>query len=557
MKLTDENNIQYKSYRLNRKKHFILSIILRILVFASSLSLSWLIVYKLANYNALISDLPSDWRLIVLFSFLMLLNIFTIDLFATFLMRFFLGLAFFLSFRKTKNKIRKIDVTSVADAKIALLYPTKDDFSSEAVLESINQSYKNIHFFILDDSKKSKYISMIDSFIQQNQHLNITVIRREIKKGFKAGNINNFLSLYKNQFDYYVWLDSDEKLCFDFVERCLQYFYYYSNLGIVQGNHKSDTPQTQFQNLLSRCIPWKLPIINEYYNFIGHSFLYGHGAMISNETLSTMDFKIPEIVIEDIATSIVAKSNKFQTIFASELVNTEEFPVSFNAFRVRQLKFVSGDHDLWFRVFIRKIGRHNNIFSMFQILSNISLSNVLFLVFNLLILIFQIISNVFSVASNIDLNFYFGFKYNIFIILLITGSFIASLIPVFIHIAIVSKRKWLVPFQIIFYPVITFIMYTSLLVDCWIKAFITIFGIKAKFVTTPKTNEKISFGKKILANIIPISTLLIIATLLIVNFVFVHIISLYFIVYLTVTFVIPIIFRVLFSLLSNMKIKIN
>src|SRR5450756_742261 len=80
----------------------------------------------------------------------------------------------------------------------------------------------------------------------------IPVIRRTNRpKGFKAGNLNNFLQSPAGQrLDHFVIVDSDEVLPPNFIDRCLDYFQDPS-VGIVQANHIATRNRTSFMKMFA------------------------------------------------------------------------------------------------------------------------------------------------------------------------------------------------------------------------------------------------------------------------------------------------------------------
>ena len=74
--------------------------------------------------------------------------------------------------------------------RVLLLYCTCNDFNAEALETCMRQRYDHFHTVILDDSKDEEYKRKIDEFAQTHD---VTVVRRENRVGFKAGNLNNYL----------------------------------------------------------------------------------------------------------------------------------------------------------------------------------------------------------------------------------------------------------------------------------------------------------------------------------------------------------------------------
>ena len=69
----------------------------------------------------------------------------------------------------------------------------------------MGQEYDNFETVILDDSSQEAYKTQIDEFAQKH---GVKVVRRQDRKGFKAGNLNNYLQ-GRTDYDYFVVLDSE------------------------------------------------------------------------------------------------------------------------------------------------------------------------------------------------------------------------------------------------------------------------------------------------------------------------------------------------------------
>ena len=88
--------------------------------------------------------------------------------------------------------------------KVALVVGVCNDFLPNTLLQTANQTYKNIDVWICDDSNDPKTIQEIDDFVKK--HKNVYVCRRpdEHKKlhRTKIGNVSYWLGKYGLQYDY-------------------------------------------------------------------------------------------------------------------------------------------------------------------------------------------------------------------------------------------------------------------------------------------------------------------------------------------------------------------
>lgn len=100
-----------------------------------------------------------------------------------------------MSLRLAKRDLPKLERLECMP-KVALLYATYNDVMLEILDALHNQSYSNCDIFVLDDSTDKRCRLIVDA-------CGFLVIRRSSRSGFKAGALNNWLSLYGRVYDYY------------------------------------------------------------------------------------------------------------------------------------------------------------------------------------------------------------------------------------------------------------------------------------------------------------------------------------------------------------------
>jgi cellulose synthase/poly-beta-1,6-N-acetylglucosamine synthase-like glycosyltransferase len=226
---------------------------------------------------------------------------------------------------------------STADKKIIAIYCTYNDFNKESLEACMSQNYPNLTYVILDDSTEETYMQRIDEFARTKE---IEVIRRADREGFKAGNMNNYLQ--QADFDYFIILDSDEIIPDNFATRCLDYFAFFSNTGIVQANHIATRNRNKFMRLFAIGVDSHWPTYQHVKHYHGFLSLLGHGAMISRECYEAAG-GFPHLVAEDLCMSIEARNKGFYTAFAPDIICEEEYPISYLAFKKRHSKWTQGN----------------------------------------------------------------------------------------------------------------------------------------------------------------------------------------------------------------------
>ena len=242
----------------------------------------------------------------------------------------FIYVIWYYVFRKNlyKRYYSVIDTdVSKANDKILMAYCTCNDFDGESLDKSLKQSYANFDVVILDDSTTEEYKEKVNEFALAH---GIKVVRRTDRKGFKAGNINNYFfseECKRKGYAYYVILDSDEILPENYLYESLKYFYTYDNVGLVQANHISDRNRNFFMKLFHVGVNSHWPTYQTMKHFYGFSTMLGHGAMIKRECYEKAG-GFPPLVAEDLCLSIEARNAGYYVAFAPNIVCREEYPIA-------------------------------------------------------------------------------------------------------------------------------------------------------------------------------------------------------------------------------------
>lgn len=360
--------------------------------------------------------------------------------------------------------------------KFLLLYCTCNDFNADALKASMAQDYDNFQTVILDDSNKEEYKNRIDNFAKE---YGVKVVRRKDRKGFKAGNLNHFLQ-GRTDYDYFVVLDSDERIPSDYIKETLKYYAYGERtgekVGVVQAAHKATGGGNLFQNLMGLSVMSNGKICQVMKNFYGSNALIGHGMAISRECYeATQGF--PQVVAEDISFAVDVKNSGFRVLYAPNILCEEEFPVNYLCLKKRQAKWVQGNVE-----FMKKYNHSITDSKMtWYEKADIKLSH-----YNLPII--PMLS--FLIIVNTILLGFLGFdvgRYSLTIVFLMLLFLISPLIPdFFVH----GKTHNF--FRLISYAGLNFVVYASLVPMMIGTVLLALFGKKAKFIVTPKEETHIS-----------------------------------------------------------------
>lgn len=373
------------------------------------------------------------------------------------------------------------ETVSNCSAKVILAYCTCNDFDGNSLLKSMRQDYGNFETVILDDSGDEKYKRAIDEFAIKN---GVTVIRRKDRKGFKAGNINNYLlsENVKNNYDYVVILDSDEILPPNFIKESLKYFLKYKNVGIVQANHISTRNRNLFMKLFHIGVNSHWPTYQTMKHFYGFSTMLGHGAMISRECyLAAGGF--PNLVAEDLCLSIEARNHGYYVAFAPNIVCEEEYPVDYVAFKKRHSKWTQGNLEFIKRYTGKIIKSKMKWYEK---------ADIVLFTYNLpltaIFAFFIFLNLVFAPLLKINL----GAVYKLWMIIPTVIFFFSPMLNDFI----VWTTKFN-PLRNLAYFFGVIVLYGSMLTTSLISALLGMCGKKAKFIVTPKTATKITFWQAV------------------------------------------------------------
>lgn len=229
---------------------------------------------------------------------------------------------------------------------VALLYCCCDDFDGESLRKSMEQDYR-CQTYILDDSSSEASKKEVDAFAQEH---GCEVVRRKNREGFKAGNLNNFLT-QDHAWEFAAIIDSDEILAGNFVSRSLDYFFdpahksLGARTGITQANHVATRNRTPFMELFSPGVDSHWPAYQSLKDRYGFLSLLGHGAMVSRECYEAAG-GFPEVVAEDLCFSLRARQKGYFTRFMPDVTCEEEYPVDYRAFRKRHGKWTEGNMEL-------------------------------------------------------------------------------------------------------------------------------------------------------------------------------------------------------------------
>ncbi len=239
--------------------------------------------------------------------------------------------------------LRSLD-HSPRDRRVALLYATMNDVVPEC-LHSISQDYP-CDVFVLDDSTSQEARNTVDS-ISAEKHF--TVIRRDKRRGFKAGAINDWLISHGAGYDYIVLLDADSYLPSDWVGETLKYAEHPDNsdVAIFQGLINIWNLDTRFvQTLASMSRIGQFVWEQQLANALDAVFCYGHNVMLRVDALNHIGGFVEGYVSEDFATAVALADIGWHSRFVP-LHTYEAMPENVRGFIRRQNKWTRGSMEFF------------------------------------------------------------------------------------------------------------------------------------------------------------------------------------------------------------------
>ncbi len=226
-------------------------------------------------------------------------------------------------------------------AKVAILYPTRNDFREASVDRLLKIDHEYFHLFILDDSTLPEYHQRIDSWAGRHT-ANVTVIRRSTHGGFKAGNLNHGLRQIHQDFEFFAVCDDDGIFPPGFIRDLLPYFQVDPKVAFVQARQDGNPSQPEF---FGQAMGYAVRMHYRHYvrarQSYGFVMFYGHGALIRMAAWTAVG-GFPEMVTEDLAFSAKLRALGYRGIFTEKVICHEDFPPTYGQLRKRTEKWIRG-----------------------------------------------------------------------------------------------------------------------------------------------------------------------------------------------------------------------
>jgi cellulose synthase/poly-beta-1,6-N-acetylglucosamine synthase-like glycosyltransferase len=224
--------------------------------------------------------------------------------------------------------------------KVALLYVTYNDAMPQSMAELERQSYPNYDIFVLDDSTDDLYKNAVDAYC-------FKTIRRAERSGFKAGALNNWLSLYGDMYDYFVILDADSLLGESFIEDMVKYAEHPNNenVSIFQSKINNWNNSTNFARTLAITAPFANYVNDRLCNNCETILSWGHNNLHRTKHLIEVGGFDTRFVCEDYATAInlINIGHKCRMV---DIISREMVPGTIKAYTKRSVRWAKQNLEL-------------------------------------------------------------------------------------------------------------------------------------------------------------------------------------------------------------------
>ncbi|MGI0090166.1 MAG: glycosyltransferase family 2 protein [Nitrososphaerales archaeon] len=221
--------------------------------------------------------------------------------------------------------------------RFAVLYTTYNDFIQDDAEYNCEQAIECCApFFVLDDSNDPKKIEEVNIFVKSHE---CRLVRRKLRKGFKAGAMNNWVNLFGKDFDYMFILDSDSRASSRAMLYCAELAARDTKVALVQTKTMTmTTNSTRFTESGVTIQHAYMAVIQNAMKKLGSSPYYGHNALIKVGALRTVGGFVEESN-EDYKTLARMHHLGYASIYASNAITWEEIPPDYFSARKRSLRW--------------------------------------------------------------------------------------------------------------------------------------------------------------------------------------------------------------------------
>lgn len=229
--------------------------------------------------------------------------------------------------------------------RIAVLLTVCNDFDEIAAESVVDQYDVPLDLFVLDDSTCELERKKIDSWASRHGS-GECVVRRSSRNGFKAGNINHWLSRYgqSDKYSHICLADADVVMPCNYLS-LLCSATAASDPAFVQGCHQARQGGTWFEKAMGLLVASEWLGLLPGRNHWGLPHILGHGVLIKLADLIAVG-GVPQVVSEDLALTIHLAENGRRGIICPQAIAEERFPETLARYRKRLRRWVAADVEI-------------------------------------------------------------------------------------------------------------------------------------------------------------------------------------------------------------------
>ncbi len=291
------------------------------------------------------------------------------------------------------------------------IYNEKMETLLSAVEDLARQKYpkKLYEIVIVSDDEPDVFENIRDRVLAVvGSKLNIRIIRRESRRGYKAGALNFALKISNK--DYIIVLDADSRVNETYL----------LNIANTILKRKCDVLMTRWEpsnvecSLLSEALSYTKKFLVETlfrkrYEILGYCGIAGSGFVIPKNILIEIGGFYEKCLLEDVELGLRLLSKGYRVCFANDIHTLLEVPSTYYAYRLQQERWAYGAAQLlrtyWRRILRSKIDsvkKIENILYLSQYFSSLSI-----VLLNILIPIFTVLFGKLVVAMSFIYSFMF------------------------------------------------------------------------------------------------------------------------------------------------------
>lgn len=228
--------------------------------------------------------------------------------------------------------------------RVAVVIPVYNEEPSMVAETAVSSQFitdKPGDVYVLDDSTDQDVRGELDAY---SAEFGFSIVRRDSRKGYKAGAINNWLKTYGNKYDYVLVLDADQRVTPNSLEYLLRFFDD-PDVSFVQA------PQyySELSNVLSASayiqqVPF-LRVTMKGRQMNNSAFSLGSGVVYRVKHLLEVGGLYEESVTEDVATSIIMHGRNLKSVYVDlPLIWHGEAPGNYKSYYVQQNRWALGTY---------------------------------------------------------------------------------------------------------------------------------------------------------------------------------------------------------------------